>query len=175
MPHPSLDTPRLHIRPRTLADLDACLAIGSDPRTMRFLGGVPEAAALRAFLVERLASGWPAPAPGGHWMVTPKGDASPIGWCGIFPLETSGFFEIGYRYLPAAWGKGVATEAARAVLAYGFERIELDPIVAVTHRDNVASQNVLAKIGFKREGMAFYYGGDRVFFRLTRAEYLDRA
>jgi RimJ/RimL family protein N-acetyltransferase len=95
-----------------------------------------------------------------------------LGWCGLFPLEDSGLIEIGYRYVRAAWGQGVATEAARAVLDYGFRALALDPIVAVADPDNRGSHRVLEKIGLRSAGEAWYYGKWLPFYRLTRAEYL---
>jgi RimJ/RimL family protein N-acetyltransferase len=94
-----------------------------------------------------------------------------LGWCGLFPLGHSGLIEIGYRYVPAAWGRGIASEAAAAVLEHGFRALALDPIVAVTHPDNRASQRVLQKIGLRPAGEAYHYGQWLRFFRLRRAEY----
>ena len=95
-----------------------------------------------------------------------------LGWCGVFPLEASGLMEIGYRTLRAAWGRGFATEAARAVLDHGFRVLDIDPIVAVTHPENHASQRVLAKIGLVPQGSRFHYAQQLAFYRLTRAAYL---
>ena len=96
-----------------------------------------------------------------------------LGWCGLFPLEDSGLIEIGYRYVTSAWGRGIATEAARAVLDHGFRALCFDPIVAVTHPANLASQHVLAKIGLTACGSAFHYGQWLRFFQLSRAAYLS--
>jgi [ribosomal protein S5]-alanine N-acetyltransferase len=95
-----------------------------------------------------------------------------LGWCGLFPLEHSGLIEIGYRYVRAAWGQGVATEAARAVLDHGFGTLAIDPIVAVAHPDNRGSRRVLEKIGLRQAGEAWHYGKWLPFYRLTRAAWL---
>lgn len=79
--------------------------------------------------------------------------------------------ELGYRYVPAAWGRGVASEAGRAVLAHGFATLDLPEIAGFTHPDNHASRRVLAKLGFTHEGIARHYGLDGAFFRLTRTGY----
>ncbi len=109
---------------------------------------------------------------GTFWHVEFKASPGFLGWCGLFPLEKSGFIEIGYRYTQPAWGKGIATEAARAALDHGFRILEVDPIAAVVDPDNRASQGVLEKIGLRRDGMAFHYGRDLQFYRLARSEYL---
>jgi RimJ/RimL family protein N-acetyltransferase len=155
-----------------MADLDACVAMDLDPEVHRFIypDGPPDPERHRRHLRARIASGWP-PA-GGIWVVAWQSEPGLLGWCGLFPLEDSGLIEIGYRYLRAVWGRGVATEAARAVLDHGFRDLGIDPIVAVTHPDNLASQRVLEKIGLEARGRAFHYGRSLAFYHLSRADYL---
>jgi RimJ/RimL family protein N-acetyltransferase len=171
MPQAVLTTQRLRLRPRTMADLESCVAMDLDPDVHRFIySEPPDPKERRAQLRARIAAGWPAI--GGIWVVERQDDPGFLGWCGLFPFEESGLVEIGYRYLPSAWGRGIATEAARAVLDYGFRRLCFDPIVAVTHPANLASQHVLAKIGLAARGSAFYYGQWLRYFHLSRAAYL---
>jgi ribosomal-protein-alanine N-acetyltransferase len=146
-----------------------------DPEVHRyiFVHGVPDAKTWRARLLERIESGWPEP--GGLWVVEWRHRPGFLGWCGIFPLEDSGLIELGYRYVRAAWGQGIATEAAAAVLEHGFTELKLDPIVAVAHPDNLASRRVLAKLGFRYERPTRYYGAEVAFYRLTRSRYLGAA
>jgi RimJ/RimL family protein N-acetyltransferase len=166
-----LTTPRLRLRPRTMADLEACVAMDLDPEVRRFVysSPPPDPAELRAQLRSHIAGG---PAQGGIWVVERQDAPGFLGWCGLFPLEDSGLIEIGYRYLRSAWGQGIATEAARAVLDHGYRVLGFDPIVAVTHPGNLASQRVLAKIGLIARGRALHYGQQLCFFRLSRTEYL---
>jgi RimJ/RimL family protein N-acetyltransferase len=165
------DTRRLRLRPRTLADVDANLAMDLDPRVHRYiLSKAPDPEKWRARLAAQIAAGWPAT--GGLWVVERRGEPGFLGWCGLFPLEHSGLIEIGYRYVPEAWGQGIASEAAGAVLDHGFRTLALDPIVAVTHPDHRASQRVLQKIGLRPSGEAWHYGQWLRFFRLTRAQHL---
>jgi len=146
-----------------------------DPSVHRYiyLDGPPEPAAHRRELRRRMTSGWPRT--GGIWVVEWRDQPGLLGWCGLFPLEDSGLIEIGYRYVPAAWGQGVATEAGRAVLDHGFRHLAFDPIVAVAHPDNAASRRVLEKLGLRYEGYAHHYGEDLPFYRLARARYLEAA
>ncbi len=82
-----------------------------------------------------------------------------IGFCGLQPwrdrpgLEIGyhGVIEIGWWLARDCWGKGLATEAARAVLRFGFDQAGLEKIIAVTHRDNKASQRVAGRIGLTFE------------------------
>jgi RimJ/RimL family protein N-acetyltransferase len=172
MPQPVLITERLRLRPRTLADLDACVAMDLDPEVHRFIFGdrPPDPGEHRARLRARIASGWPAK--GDVWVVEWRPAPGFLGWCGLFPLADAGPIEIGYRYLRSAWGRGIATEAGRAVLDHGFRSLRFDPIVGVTHPANLASQRVLVKLGLRPRGTAFHYGQWLSFFELSRDAYL---
>jgi RimJ/RimL family protein N-acetyltransferase len=171
-PQPELATARLRLRPRTLADLEANLAMDLDPEVHRFifLQGPPEPVAQRDALVRRIESGWPER--GGLWVVEWREQPGFLGWCGLIPLEDTGLIELGYRYVRTTWGQGVATEAGRMVLDHGFRSLGLDPIVAVAHPDNRASRRVLEKLGLRYQGLRPHYGLDLDFYAMTRAEYL---
>jgi RimJ/RimL family protein N-acetyltransferase len=170
-----LRTERLRLRPRTMDDLEACVAMDLDSEVHRFIFGdcPPDGTEHRAQLRARIASGWPAE--GGIWVVEWRHAPGFLGWCGLFPLENAGPIEIGYRYVQSAWGRGIATEAGRALLDHGFRALGFDPIVGVTHPANLASQRVLEKIGLKPRGAAFHYGQAVSFFELSRGAYLADA
>jgi len=169
---PDLETARLHLRPWGLDDLEFCVAMNMDPDVGRYLfpHGPPVEAEQRRIWREKITAGWPRT--GAVWAVEWAGEGEMLGWCGLFPLEETGLIEIGYRYVTAAWGKGVATEAAARVLDHGFREFAFDPIVAVTHPQNAGSQAVLSKIGLKSGGLQFHYGLDLSFFSLGRDDYL---
>ncbi len=169
---PDIETARLRLYAPRLADLEARLAMNRDPEVMRHIRPIPEdveaqRAEIRARILGRDGPEWR------FWHLERLDRPGFLGWCGVFPLEDSGLIEIGYRYRRAAWGQGFATEAARAVLDHGFRVLEIDPMVAVTHPDNRASQAVLRKIGLRAAGTAFHYGQDLSLFRLSRADYLS--
>ncbi len=169
---PKIETARLRLYPPRLDDLEACLAMDRDPEVMRFIRPIPEDdEAQRADLRNRILE----PPPGAFWHVEVLAAPGFIGWCGLFPLEDSGLMEIGYRYRRAAWGQGLATEAAVAALDHGFRELKLDPIVAVSDPDNEASHRVLHKIGLRAAGTARYYERELPFFELRRDEYLAGA
>jgi RimJ/RimL family protein N-acetyltransferase len=172
MPLAVLRTKRLRLRPRTLADLEACVAMDLDPEVHRFIFGdcPPDGTEHRARVRAQIASGWPAE--GGIWVVEWRHARGFLGWCGLFPLENAGPIEIGYRYVQSAWGRGIATEAARALVDHGFRALGFDPIVGVTHPANLASQRVLEKIGLKPRGAACHYGQVVRLFELSRDAYL---
>ena len=166
---PEIETARLRLYPPRPEDLEARLAMERDPEVMRFIRPIPEdAEAQRKDIRNRILE----PPRGAFWHVEERAAAGFIGWCGLFPLQGSGLMEIGYRFLRAAWGRGLATEAAAAVLDHGFRELELDPIVAVGDPDNDASHRVLHKIGLRAAGTARHYGRELPFFELRRDDYL---
>lgn len=165
-----LTTPRLRLYAPRIEDLEARLAMERDPAVMRYIRPVPrDAAAQREELRADLDG---PPAGSAFWHVAERAHPAFLGWCGLFPLEDSGLIEIGYRFVPAAWGRGLASEAAAAALAHGFRNLGLDRIVAVSHPDNAASHRVLAKIGLRAQGRARHYGQEVSFFALSREAYL---
>ena len=175
----TLQTRRLVLGRLDYADVPEHLNMDADPQVTRYTGG-PAARVPRALWLKRaIASGWPAG--GGMWTVRHRDDGRYCGWCGLFPIPLYAarygpkLYEIGYRYQQHAWGRGIATEAARKVLDHGFRVLAHDPIVAVTDPYNNASQHVLQKIGLRREGERIAYGLSLPFFVLTRARYERQA
>lgn len=165
-----LHTERLLLRPRTLADLDANLAMDLDPQVIRYVfAKAPDPERWRARIAAQIQGGWPPI--GGIWAVEWRDAPGFLGWCDLFPLGPSRLIEIGYRFHRTTWGRGIGSEAARAVLDHGFRALAIDPIVAVTNPDNLASQRILTKIGLQPAGEAYYYGQWMRFFRLDRSQY----
>ncbi len=84
----------------------------------------------------------------GHLTVSPTGAPTrTIGFVGLVPREKLGYVELYYGLLPSYWGQGLATEAARAVLQFGFEKIGLPQIIAGSDPPNISSFRVMARLG----------------------------
>lgn len=165
-----IETERLTLRPRTEADLEANLKMDLDPEVHRYIfSSAPDPAEHRAEILSRIVSGWPQV--GGLWVVEWRDRPGFLGWCALFPFDSNDQLEMGYRLLPQAWGQGIATEAGQAILNYGFSRIELDTVIAVSHPNNARSQNVLKKLGFCSTGAVTYHGQTVTSFLLTRANF----
>lgn len=140
-----LETERLLIRSFEEADIPAYAEIVADPRVTRYLGdgrahSHEEAAAyVRDCIALETEIGM------SRYAVVLEGEL--IGFCGFKPEGEH--IDFGWRYAHRHWGKGYATEAARAVLRYGLEELDLRGIVAVAYEANVASVRVIEKLGFR--------------------------
>ena len=86
------------------------------------------------------------------WKLSPKEGGGLIGFCGLQPLPGTPDIEIGWWLARAWWGRGLATEAARAALGDGFERVGLSRIVAIAQPANTASIRIMLKLGMRHEG-----------------------
>jgi RimJ/RimL family protein N-acetyltransferase len=92
----------------------------------------------------------------GLWAVEFQGNV--VGRTGLQLIPETGETEIDFILAPRYWGRGLATEAGRACLGFGFERLAIREIVGITHPDNKASRRVLGKLGMTHTGHAEYFG-----------------
>lgn len=166
---PELETARLHLRMFTLDDLDALACIFDDPRVTKHLGTGQAASreetanALHSFIRHWQQHGF------GRWAVVDKEHGELIGYGGLRSLF--GTPEVTYLLAKSYWGRGLATEVARACLRYGFNELASERIVAITKLENVVSQRVLQKVGMKYEKHANYFGMEVMCYRILRKEY----
>jgi RimJ/RimL family protein N-acetyltransferase len=159
-----LETERLLLRRLTAADVDNLFALDSDPAVMRYLTGgastprdVIEREILPRFLgyYERYDAF-------GVWAAVEKSTGEFVGWFSLRPHDDvePDMVALGYRLRRASWGKGYATEGARALIRKGFTELGMRRVVATTYQDNLASRRVMEKAG-----MTFVRA-----FRLTPAD-----
>jgi RimJ/RimL family protein N-acetyltransferase len=170
---PSLETERLVLRPATAADLQAWSdLIFADPEVIRYMPRremTPYARAERALNnYNRL---WEAHRIGG-WATTDKATGQLIGSCEIEYLDETDEYELGYAFGKAFWGKGLATETARAAIRYGFDVVGLEQVMAVVVPENNASWRVLEHIGFVYEKKANYYDLEVVYYSITPNQFI---
>jgi ribosomal-protein-alanine N-acetyltransferase len=150
------ETERLSLCRWRPEDREAFRPVATDPAVMRYItGGKPWADEQIDEFIQRQIQGLES---NGFclWRLLVKQQANRlIGFCGLQPwrdrpgldIGYHGVIEIGWWLARDCWGQGFATEAARAVLEFGFEQAGLGKIIAVTHRDNKASQRVAGRIG----------------------------
>jgi len=108
-----------------------------------------------------------------RWAVIEETTREWLGWCGL-RRQADGEVDVGYRFRRATWGRGLATESARACLAYGFERLALPRIIAVAHAEHAKSIRVLEKIGLRFEKHTTLEGAPAVLWALARDEWVAR-
>ena len=144
-----IETPRLVIRSFTRSDIPDYAAIVADPAVMKYLGkGSPlSRGAADAYVEGCLRSerdlGY------ARYAVLLRAAGKLIGFSGFKLIN--GYVDFGYRLAAEHWGSGYATEAGRAVIAYGFEQLGLKSIVATADMRNAGSIRVIEKLGFTFE------------------------
>ncbi len=106
----------------------------------------------------------------GMWAVLRRADGAFLGRCGLRYLDDTREIELGYTLTKACWGLGYATEASRAVLHHAFEVLRLERLVAIADPANVASVNVMTKIGMNFERVGTFYGSECVLYALAAAD-----
>lgn len=167
-----LETQRLIFRKFTLDDLPQLIEHRSDPEVNKYLGGPerqnPEALATR---IRFYISCYDSHGFGMCPMIW-KETGEVIGTAGLQPLENTGDIEVGYSLITSFWGKGIATEAARGWMEFGFRDKGLERIVGVTDLDNTASQHILKKLGMAYEKTEIHYDIECAFFSVSKTDFL---
>ena len=157
---PTLRTRRLILRPFEEEDAGTLHQILGEEGILRYFPN-PDPPPLER--VQRLIAGqlkhWEEHALG-WWAVQPLENPKLIGWAGLQFLPETAEIEVAYLLSKARWGQGLATEAARASLRFGFERLRLETIVALVHPENKASQRVIEKLAMTFVDQARYFGLD---------------
>ena len=111
----------------------------------------------------------------GQFGVFSKNDEKLIGYCGLQYLDNTIEVEIYYGFFKNFWGKGFATEAAKAMLRFGFEEAKLKKIAAVIHPENLSSQKVLLKLGLVQKQNAVFYNTETCYFIVYNKDYKNDA
>ena len=153
-----IETPRLLLRDMRADDIAALVALWSDAEVTRYLGGPRKPTSLRATFEETLAHG---PEPYDLYPVVEKDSGAVIGHCGLLDKEIEGVVEIELVYVLARayWGRGYATEIARAIVADTFARRGLKRLVALIEPGNAASERVALEAGMALEKEVVRPGG----------------
>ncbi|MDE2210614.1 MAG: GNAT family N-acetyltransferase [Betaproteobacteria bacterium] len=166
---PWLKTPRVALHEIAAEHANELHELDSDPRVMRYIGSgrlsTREQVDDAIRRIPRIYALYPGL---GTWRATRRDNGEFIGWFALKYIPRTAEVEVGYRLRYAAWGRGYATEGARALVEYGFDDLGLYRIVGVTHPDNAASQRVLRKAGLGEVGWAHYYGRRLRLFESVR-------
>ncbi len=169
---PILETPRLLLRPHAAGDLDACFAMWADPRVTLHIGApstrLQTWARMRGYVGLWEFLGY------GYWAVEEKQSARFIGEIGFADFQREiaasmqGVPEAGWALSADVWGRGYASEALHAILAWGDENIDAGRTVCIISTQNLASIRVAEKCGFLRFDSATAGNAELLFFERYR-------
>lgn len=166
---PTLHTERLTLRPLSLGDWEAYAAAWADPRLTEFIGGQPRT---RTESWGKFLQGiglWPLFGYG-YWSFVDRENGAFLGNGGLASFERGlpeleSYPEAGWAFVPDAWGRGLATEAMAAILAWADEALDRPEIRCIIDPGNTASQRVAAKLGFEAMGEVDFPPGRTGLYR----------
>lgn len=166
----TLQTPRLILREFHLDDAENFYELNRNPNVIKFTGdssfqNISEAEEFLKNYDDYKRNGY------GRWAVMEKDSGEFLGWCGLkFDGKET---DIGFRFFEEHWGKGFATESAKACLEFGFTKLKLEEIIGRAMHENLASIKVLEKIGMKFESEMECALHPGVLYRTTKTEFLS--
>ncbi len=151
-----LETSRLILRHQEPADLDTLFALYCDLDVRKYIPDAPRNYEEAREELEWHMNGHPKHPELGLWATVHKETNKFIGRCGLLPWTIDGQDEVEVAYLisKSYWGQGLGTEAAQAILDYGFDQLNLSRLISLIDEENSASIKVAKKIGmnFEKEG-----------------------
>jgi ribosomal-protein-alanine N-acetyltransferase len=162
-------TARLTLRPVSIEDVDTLHALWTDADIRRYLrDNIVIARARAEEMVRAVVAGFDRNGRG-MWLIFEKDARAPCGFCGFLPRPEPDTPELIYGLAPSVWGRGYATEAARAVMEYGFEMLNVPKLAASVDVPNVASVRVLERLGLRFVRREIVHGNDLVFYEIEHA------
>jgi RimJ/RimL family protein N-acetyltransferase len=166
---PILVTKRLRLRSFRRSDIDEYAAMNADPEVMRYLGGAwDQGRAWRhmAFLVGHWQIG-----PAGMWAVEQRETGAFVGRVGFAQPDGWPGFELAWALARRWWGRGYATESARAALDHAFSSLKKSRIISLIHPENHASIRVAERLGQRLEGRIQHIGREMLCYGIDRKAY----
>jgi RimJ/RimL family protein N-acetyltransferase len=165
----TLETERLVLRMFRESDTDAYAEMLADPEVMRFLGGRPmprqEAWRNMAMVIGHWhLRGY------GFWAVEEKESGELVGRVGCWEPEGWPQLEVGWTLRRRFWGRGYATEAARASMDYAFTKLDQTRVISLIAPENVNSIRVAERLGEKPEGEWEVFGTKVIVYAVRKAE-----
>lgn len=168
---PVLDTQRLKLRAFIPEDTEALSIILSDKEIVKYF---PRSEPWPYPVVERwINHHWDHWRKHGYgwWAVEHIEDHRLLGWCGLNVLDETGETEVLYLLDKVYWGKGLATEAVRKSIEYGFSFIQLPMIIGLVHPDNLASKRVLEKAGLRYNKRVQMWGLELEYYQVKLRDF----
>ena len=148
-----LETERLILRHQVIEDLDNLWALYCNPHITKYIPDAPRSREEAQEELEWHMHGHPKHPELGLWATIHKESGKFIGRCGLLPWTIDGQYdvEVAYTIAEEHWRQGLGTEAAQAILKYGFEKLNLPRLICLIDAENIASKKVAERIGMKFE------------------------
>jgi ribosomal-protein-alanine N-acetyltransferase len=180
-----LHSERLTLTPFSAADVDLVIETFTDPDVLKYAGGVMAEDEIRRSMSNWIKRGGNGCI--GIWCISDRSSGEKLGSTALLPMPVEeqdtdyslvmpgqlpdADIEVGYFLKRSAWGKGYATEACKRLIRLAFDAAKLTEVVATFDVGNIASRNVLKKVGFVVRGITRCYGEDGLNYRITRDEW----
>jgi RimJ/RimL family protein N-acetyltransferase len=178
----TLHTQRLRLEPFDERHLDGLHSMNSLPEVMRYVGGQIETREQTASVIARVKRCWSAW--GTSWWALIETKSERVAGAGCIqylrrdaspPEDLESLkgnpVEIGWRLHPDFWRQGLASEAARCMAAFAFDRFPIEELLAVRHPDNVDSGRVMDRLGMRQRGLESWYGTTVATHVISRGEW----
>jgi RimJ/RimL family protein N-acetyltransferase len=166
-----VETDRLTLRMLRETDFDAYAEMCADPDVMRYIGdGQPMARQMAWRNLAQMIGHWSLRGYG-LWAAEERSSGDLVGRIGFWNPDGWPGFELGWTLRRTFWGRGYATEGARAALRLAFARLGRPHVISLIHPENAASIRVAERIGERQVGPTEVMGKPALLFRVTREEW----
>lgn len=171
-----LETDRLILREIVPTDADALFDLDSNPKVHTYLGNKPVENIDHTIQIIKGIRQQYSKNGIGRWAIIDKKTGAFIGWTGLKLVNEKinshmDFYDLGYRLIEKYWGKGIATEAAKATLEYAFKNLNLGEVYGMCEIENIGSKNVLEKAGLSFIETFDLNGIEHSWFKISNVEW----
>ena len=167
----TLETDRLILRMLRESDFEPYAEMCADPEVMRYIGDGQPLARPMAWRNLALMVGHWALRGYGIWAVAERASGALVGRIGFWNPDGWPGFELGWVLRRQFWGRGYATEGARAALAFAFARLGRPQVISLIHPQNAASVRVAERLGERPAGSTELLGKPALVYRVMREEW----
>lgn len=162
-----------------MEDVDPFFEMDSNPEVHRYLGTQPVSTrdqigeTIHYVRQQYIENGI------GRWAIIDKSTDKFIGWTGLKLVKDvmnnqTNYYDLGYRLIRRYWGRGYASETAKASLSYGFDKLNLNEIIATVNCENTASNMVVEKLGFTRCETFYLHELKHNWYKINKKDWTDR-
>ena len=172
------ETNRILLREIVLEDAAAMFEMDSDPEVHQYLGKSPVDTIEESIDQIKFIRKQYEDLGIGRWAIIEKSTNQFVGWGGLkyrtdVINKTSNFYDVGYRLLQRHWGKGYATESAKASVKYAFEVLDVPAVYAMANVENIGSRNALLKTGLHIVTQLNHEGIACDWFEITKEQWIS--